>query len=353
MWHQHSLFEGYGKDARLRKPAHRAHCHLACRYTEPTVFIAGASTGPNANPTHTLFNIFGSFSIGMEAGNAAGAPYTQAFYHVPGMQSARPETLWDAAFGQEIGLLSRNATILTQPSKVTTACFENLIGSRRSQEIQERTKNNGQWFRQLSNGLRQNRPPAAAGCEMVIMDRTDMPTRQWSNAAPFVEQLRARYPAAKIHYFNADNPFTALSPHDQFTLFSNASVFIGPQGGVEGNLIFMRPRSLILTMCCNFVSWAHGHHVFQSHEHEWHVWSDTIRDDHDGFKPGRDYLMKIGNKTGHTHRRTVNNTLHCHDWSDDVPEHLQLHLKRSFAVTSLDDLVEVVDSISSGPCARQ
>lgn len=322
------------------------------RYAEPTLLIAGASTGPKANPTHSLFNIFGSFSIGMQAGNTPGAPYNQVFYHTPGRTVIDVRSVWDGAFAQEMGLLSPNATMLIQPDRSTVACFENLVGSRISQDPDERIANRGQWYRQLHENLMERRPPIAKGCEIVVMDRTEMPTRRWANAQPLVDHLRAHYPAAKVHFFNSQNPLATLTPRQQFSLFANATMFVGPQGGVEGNFIFMRPRSLITTMCCSYVAWAHSHGLLDAMKHEWHVWASTFRDDHLAYQPGHEFMRNNSLPTN-THRRAVK-TLNClDDWPEGTGEHIKkVEMQRSFEVTHVRELFTVVDSISSGPCSE-
>lgn len=313
------------------------------------MLIAGASTGQKSNPTHALYNIFGSFSIGMDAGNAPGAPYRQVFYHTPGRPGGNPARLWDAAFGQEMGLLARNVTVLTQPSRSTTACFENLVGARVQQNRTEVIANGGQWFRRIHERITQQRQArATAECEIVIMDRTDVRTRRWTNAAPFVAQLQARYPTARLHFFNADAPLSSLSPREQFALFSNATVYIGPQGGIEGNFIFMRPHSLILTMCCSMISWSHGHLMVYAMEHEWHMWSAMQRNDHDGFEPGQRYVQTQNTvpKQGKGHIRPAQDTLLCPEQKQ------QLLYQLDFGVADLTELSTVLESLSAGPCAR-
>lgn len=313
------------------------------RYNTPTVLIAGASTGRDSNPTHALYNIFGSFSIGMANGNAPHAPYTQVFYHTPGRTETNPAQMWDAAFGQELGLLARNLTVLVQPTRETTACFENLVGARVEQPRSEVLLDKGQWFRRVHEWITKDRPPPPDTCEIIVMDRTDMPQRHWTNSEPFVKRLRALHPTATIHYFHADNPFTALLPREQFDLFSRASIFVGPQGGIEGNFIFMRPKSMLITMCCPLISWSHGHYMVFALEHEWHMWASGQQHYHKGYTPDP---REIGSGPNLPQWLHTNNSIKCFK-SKDV-----LWLHSNFEVVSVDKLLKVVSSLSSGPCAR-
>lgn len=316
------------------------------RYTEPTLLIAGSSTGPDANPTHAVFNVFGSFGVGMDANNTRGAPFSQVFFSRPGRRIQPVHSVWDGAFAQELGLLNEDAIMLTQPSRSTTACFENIVGSRTVQDIEERHAVHGLWYRRIHERIMKSRAEPPNACQMIVMDRTEMPTRRWINAAPFVAKLRTLYPDATINFFNAENPLTRLTPRQQFALFSNASVFLGPQGGVEGNFVFMRPRSLIATLCCSYVAWALANGLMEGLQHEWHVWASSIRDDHPGFRPGQDYVKSKGMPANYSHRRAAP-TLDCAKQPSSVA-----WLHRDFAVREIDDLFNVVASIASGPCSK-
>lgn len=282
----------------------------------------------------------------MSANNTPGAPFAQVFYHFPGRTPLPTEKVWDGAFAQELGLLTEDAVMLTQPSRGTTACFENLVASRIVQDANESRVHRGKWYRDMHHRLVDHRPPPTKKCEMVIMDRTEMPTRRWTNAAPLVAKLRARYPSATIHFFNAANPLANLTPREQFALFANASVFLGPHGGVEGNFIFMRPQSLITTMCCAYVAWAYSHGVMDALKHDWHIWAAHFRENHLGFSPAQ--------RTNATREETKYHhdveTLACHEPSGANALVRKNALQQDFEAVAIDDLVEVVGSISSGPC---
>lgn len=223
-------------------------------YGGTTLLFGGFTVGSYSNPTHLLWNYMQQFALAKVRGSMGSVQ--QVFYSTPGIVKSPTESLWDWQFAKRLGLIGKE-TVLVPNNKNwehsgAPVCFERLLWPRQdcahsywpedtchgiqrwiNQRLTRRTLDKEVQFK-TQRWLKLPAPEEAEPCTVIIMDRSDMSVRRWTDAQRVYTALLEAMPHATIHYFNSSNPLSKLSPAQQFDLFSKTQIFIGPHGGVEG-----------------------------------------------------------------------------------------------------------------------